>query len=186
MTRNFEAAPSVAPAPSAARPDRESVAAVLEELGGWEGQDRHSMLRRWHRGALSLIHLHVLSTLEADGPTSMSHLAETLDVSVASATGIVDRMERRGLVARRHDTSDRRVVLVELTSAGREVFRDLPARRREHLARLLSELSDDELGAFLVGVRALRAARTRLLDREDEAEATAATASPATAVEGAR
>jgi DNA-binding MarR family transcriptional regulator len=142
--------------------DRENVAAALDELSGWGPKDRHGAFQRWHRGALSLVHLNVLAALEAEGSLSMSGLADTLDVSVASATGIVDRMERRGLVVRRHDTEDRRVVLVSLTSAGADVFRDLAARRREHLARLLRELSDDDLAAFLRGIRALRAARTRL------------------------
>ncbi len=143
-------------------PDRELVGAVLEELSGWGPRDRHWTFRRWHRGALSLVHLNVLAALEAEGSLSMSRLAESLDVSVASATGIVDRMERRGLVERRHDTEDRRVVLVHLTSAGTDVFRELGVRRREHLGRLLAELSDDDLAAFLQGIRALRAARVRL------------------------
>jgi DNA-binding MarR family transcriptional regulator len=146
--------------------DRENVVAVLDELSGWGPHDRHSMFQRWHRGALSLVHLNVLAALEAEGPLSMTHLAETLDVSVASATGIVDRMERRGLVERRHDTEDRRVVLVELEQAGRDVFRDLSARRRERLGRVLRELSDDDLAAFLRGIRALRAARARLMATE--------------------
>ena len=147
----------------AAPGDRENVAAALDELSGWGPKDRHWTFQRWHRGALSLVHLNVLAALEAEGSLSMSHLAESLDVSVASATGIVDRMERRGLVERRHDTEDRRVVLVQLTPAGSDVFRDLAARRREHLARLLRELSDDDLAAFLRGVRALRGARSRLI-----------------------
>jgi DNA-binding MarR family transcriptional regulator len=151
--------------------DRENVVAVLDELGGWGPHDRHSMFQRWHRGALSLVHLNVLAALEAEGPLSMSRLADTLDVSVASATGIVDRMERRGLVERRHDSDDRRVVLVDLEPAGRDVFRDLSARRRERLGRVLRELSDDDLAAFLRGIRALRAARTRVI--ADEATHTA-------------
>ena len=48
----------------------------------------------------------------------MGDLAEELDVSVASATGIVDRMEQRGLVERRHGPDDRRVVMVDLTATG--------------------------------------------------------------------
>ena len=50
--------------------------------------------------------------LDTEGPTSMGRLAEALDISVASMTGIVDRMEERGLVERRHEGKDRRVVLV--------------------------------------------------------------------------
>ena len=76
---------------------------LLDELSRWGPRERGGMFRSWHRGSLSIVHLIVLTVLEADGPRSMGDLAEALDVSVASATGIVDRMERRGLVERRPD-----------------------------------------------------------------------------------
>ena len=49
----------------------------------------------------------------------MGALADSLDVSQASATGIVDRMEQRGLIERRRDDDDRRVIRVPLTADGR-------------------------------------------------------------------
>ena len=81
-------------------------------------------------------------------------------MSVASATGIVGRMENRGLVVRRHGESDRRVVVVDRSPAGEQIFRDIDARRREGLNKLLETLTDDELAALLTGHRALQAART--------------------------
>lgn len=118
-------------------------------------------LRRWKGGALSLVHLNVMSVLETEGPLPMSRLAEALDVSQASATGIVDRMEQRGLVTRQRDDDDRRVTRVALTEAGRGVIGGLATERREHLGVLLDDLSDEELAGFLVGLRAMRLARER-------------------------
>ena len=118
--------------------------------------------RAWHRGALSLVHLNVLTVLEADGPMSMGRLAEALDVSVASATGIVSRMMARGVVERRHDTLDRRVVVVHLTSAGSRIFQALEHHHRERLAELLEQLTEGEMAGFLLGLRALHAARARM------------------------
>jgi DNA-binding MarR family transcriptional regulator len=142
---------------------------ALTELTSWAPRDRAGAFRDWHRGSLSLVHLQVLTVLEADGGLSMSRLADALDVSVASATGIVDRMERRGLVERRHATIDRRVVDVRLTEGGMAVFAGFAEQRRERLGILLAELGDDELTGLLAGVRALRAARSRLLARAGEA-----------------
>ena len=122
--------------------------------------------RRWHRGALSLVHLNVLTVLEAEGPMSMGRLADALDVSVASTTGIVSRMTARGVVERRHDADDRRVVLVHLTPRGAVVFQNLEQHHRERLAKLLDQLSEDEMTGFLLGLRALRAARARTADNE--------------------
>ena len=73
---------------------------LLDEMTPWNAQERLGAFRSFLHGALSLIHVHVLTILEVQGPLSMSKLAEELDVSVASATGIVTRMEQRGLVKR--------------------------------------------------------------------------------------
>jgi len=137
---------------------------LLDELTSWPPGERVGLFRKWHQGAFSLIQLNVVAVLEAQGPLSMSRLAEALDVSVASATGIVDRMEHRGLVARRHEEDDRRVVVVSLAEAGTHVFRDMAAHRREHLGRLLAELTEDELAGFVKGIRAVRAARQRFVN----------------------
>jgi DNA-binding MarR family transcriptional regulator len=117
------------------------------------------MFRRWLAGSLSIIHLHVLTILEESGPLSMGKVAEALDVSIASATGIVDRMEQRGLVERQHQPGDRRIVLVKPTSAGRAVFSELDAQRRTSITRILERLTDDELSSFLIGLRAMGVAR---------------------------
>jgi DNA-binding MarR family transcriptional regulator len=140
--------------------DREAIIAELVgEMTSWSPKDRMQVFRSWLKGSLSLIHLHVLTVLEMGGPLPMSKLADTLDVSVASATGIISRMEERNLVEREHDDEDRRVVLVIPTETGLAVFRDMMEQRREHLAGLLSRLDDDDLQAFLRGLRAVRAAR---------------------------
>jgi DNA-binding MarR family transcriptional regulator len=140
---------------------------LLNELTSWSPRERMGALRKWHQGSLSLIQLHVLTTLEADGPLTMGRLAEAMDVSVASATGIVNRMEKRGLVERRHGETDRRVVVVRATESGTGVFREMEQRRRTGLGRLLGSLTDDELNGFLAGLMALRAARTAAIAADE-------------------
>ena len=136
---------------------------VLGELNQISLHDFQGALRRWHEGSLSLIHLNLLMRLRSEGPLSMSHLAELLDVSVASATGIVDRMEKKGLVERRRGETDRRVVDVHLLEGGAGVLDSMRAERQIRLGRLLAEIADEDLAALLRGLRAFRAARERLL-----------------------
>ena len=137
---------------------------LLEEMTAWSPRDRHGAFKNWHRHALSLVHLNVLTALEAEGPLPMSRLADAMDVSDASATGIVDRMEKRGLVERHHGTDDRRVVVVHPTEAGAQVFLDMATHRRSMLSRVLTELTEEEMASLLVGMRAIHAARRRLLE----------------------
>ena len=148
-----------ASAKRAAASTRPLVRDVLEELSSWNPREFIAAFQRWHQGSISLTHLNVLSVLEANGPLSMSGVADALDISVASATGVVDRMEARGLVKRRRHPEDRRVVLVETAAGARKVFRDIDSRRRRGLAKILSKLTDAELEGLLAGHRALRAAR---------------------------
>ncbi len=148
------------------------IAELVEEMTSWSPRERINAFRSWLKGSLSLIHLHVLTVLEADGPLPMSRLADTMDISVASATGIVGRMEERGLVERTHGEKDRRVVLVRPTEAGIAIFRDLTEHRRQSLTQLFTRLTDEELSALLIGLRAMRVARHALhaeTAKEDDA-----------------
>jgi DNA-binding MarR family transcriptional regulator len=174
--RSPSSAPGARP-PSSAPLAAETRAALaddlIDELAGWSPTDRLRAFTKWHQGSLSLVQLIVLTILESRGPLPMSRLAETLDVSDASATGIVDRMEKRGLVERGDDPNDRRVVLVRLTPEGAGIFRDHQQQRRGRLAMLVDRLSDDELGGLLLGLRGLRAAVVAMHAAVGDAEAAA-------------
>ena len=150
-------------------PSREELLGdVLNELNQISCRDFQGALKRWHEGALSLVHLNLLMLLRARGPLTMTHLAELLDVSVASATGIVDRMEKKGVIERTRSEEDRRVVEVSVTDVGEEVFSAMQAERQIRLAQLLSEIKDDDLAALLQGLRAFRDARERLMSQIPE------------------
>ena len=151
--------------PGAAAAERPLVGEVLGELSSWNPREFIAAFQRWHQGSISLIHLNVLTMLEANGPMSMSAVAESLDISVASATGVIDRMEARGLVKRQRHPDDRRVVLVQPAAGGRKVFGDIDNRRRKGLAMLLARLSDEELNGLLIGHRALRGARLAMSEQ---------------------
>jgi DNA-binding MarR family transcriptional regulator len=151
---------------SALATDRErALDDLLKELTVWTPRERQDAFRAWLRGSLSLVHLHVLTILEA-GPLPMSRLAEGLDVSVASATGIIDRMEGRKLVERRSDRDDRRVVVVHPTRRGSRVFEALAKGRRARLVPILERMTDDEIASFLVGLRAMRRIRAEIMGAE--------------------
>lgn len=158
---------------------------LLNELTSWSPRERLGTFKTWQRCSLSLVHLNVITVLEAaGGPLAMRQIAEALDVSDASATGIIDRLERRGFVERRHAEDDRRVVHVQLTAAGSQIFREFGEMRRRRLAALLERLDEAELAGFLGGVRALRAAGRALATTDDApamgaAIANATSASPA-------
>src|SRR5438552_3944968 len=79
---------------------------------------------------LSPIQCHVLHLLEPRRPLPMSRLADTLSCDASNVTGLVDRMESRGLVRRRSSPEDRRVKVLQLTPTG--------ARLRTQLLRQMT------------------------------------------------
>jgi len=124
--------------------------------------ERAAFAERCHARAISMSHLHLMSFLDAQGPLAMSRVAELLGSGLPTATGLVSRMEERGLVVRTHDTEDRRVVTVSLTEAGMEELRELNSARRARMAAALARLSVPEQTRLLAGIRTLRSAFEQL------------------------
>ena len=67
---------------------------------------------------LSPAQCHALHLIEPDRPIPMGELAETLGCDASNVTGLVDRLESRGLVRRRPSEGDRRVKVLVLTPTG--------------------------------------------------------------------
>jgi DNA-binding MarR family transcriptional regulator len=103
-------------------PDRPELAeAALDEALGLV----ISRLRNiWHRRmrALDLTPPQAISLRKLlDGPMSMGSVAEVLECDASTLTGIADRLEERRLIQRQIDPADRRVKLLALTQAGRDL-----------------------------------------------------------------
>jgi len=78
----------------------------------------------------------------------MRRIAEMFDLTSAGATGLVQRVERHGLVERRHRADDRRVVECDLTPEGRRLVLEFAGLRSAELQRILSILDLDEVATF--------------------------------------
>ncbi len=87
----------------------------------------------------------LMATLKhlAEGSVPMREIASRLMCDASNMTGIADRLEERGLLARRSDPDDRRVKLLVLTDNGRAVLADLGASLLPELPGL-GRLDDDQ------------------------------------------
>lgn len=142
-----------------------AIDAIIAEVQGAMCRIRAAGSRRLIGQGVSMAHMHVLWLLEDQGPLPMSRIAEAIDVSLSNATGLVDRMEERGLVERTRVKEDRRVVIVRPTDRGRAVMDELELFRRSHMERILRHLSPEQLervGAALDDIRAAYAAERTL------------------------
>lgn len=76
--------------------------------------------------------------------TTPSQLAHAVSLSQATITGILDRLESRGLVARERNPRDKRRVLVELTAEGRAAVDAAPLPLHARFAARLAKLTEEE------------------------------------------
>lgn len=95
---------------------------------------------------LSPVQAHVVRQL-GEGPLAMSTLANYLSCDASNVTGLVDRMEARGLVERRSSEQDRRVKMLVLTESG-VALRERLLERLAEPPELIASLSDDDLRAL--------------------------------------
>ena len=83
----------------------------------------------------------ILRSLLKHGPTSSADLSRMLYVTPSNITGVIDRLEKKGLVDRVRKTGDRRVALIQLTETGKALSTQLPDPIEE---RFISGLADLE------------------------------------------
>jgi MarR family transcriptional regulator, organic hydroperoxide resistance regulator len=105
---------------------------------------------------LSPAQCHVLHLIEPGRPIPMGQLAETLSCDASNVTGLVDRLESRGLLRRRPSDADRRVKVLDLTATGVRLrtvllermlappptLRRLSVRDQRTLVRILTRLRE--------------------------------------------
>ena len=92
--------------------------------------------------------------LMQDGMT-IGTMSQKRGVDAPAATGIITRLEQTGLVERRHDREDRRVVKVYLTAEGQDISRTLVSVVEDFEQRLKHGFAEGELDRFLTQLHQL-------------------------------
>ena len=125
-------------------------------LAGWQGLE------------LTMPQARTMFLLHRQGPTRMGVLSEQLGRGLPSATSMVDRLVRKGLVERVQDPSDRRVVACRLTDQGTTAVERFWQISRERRLALVDALTDEELETVVPALEILtRTAATREMERRD-------------------
>jgi DNA-binding MarR family transcriptional regulator len=107
---------------------------------------------------VTLAQFRALVVLAYAGPQRTVDLAEELGVNSSTATRLVDRLVRRGLVSRDVHPKDRRATTLTITSGGCDVVDAVMARRRHEAGEVLGRMSAVDRTHLLAGLEAFRAA----------------------------
>ena len=110
------------------------------------GKTLHNLQDRWaEMHGLTEGRLGVMFRLFRCGPTPLGDLAEDLDTTPRNITGLVDHLERDGLVTRVPDSEDRRSVRATLTEAGKVRIEAIWKKGMERQFEIVKEFSKEDL-----------------------------------------
>lgn len=112
---------------------------------------------------VSSAQLNCVLALYEQGAMSSSQIARSIFVKPSTVTGIIDRLEQKGLVTRVRRSPDRRVITIELTPAGEELARNAPPPIQQKIIDGLRSLTPEEAEKILRGLQTL----TEMLDVHD-------------------
>jgi DNA-binding MarR family transcriptional regulator len=143
---------------TAADPRSEAIDRFVADLHETISAFRCAGTGRLVRLGVSMTHMHVLWLLQHHGDLGMSRLAELLDVSDSNATGLIDRMEERGLVERVRVPDDRRVVNVRLAPGGIDAMDETEAVKEDRMRAILGHLDAVQLERVIQAFADLRGA----------------------------
>ncbi|MGD8985866.1 MAG: MarR family transcriptional regulator [Desulfobacteraceae bacterium] len=104
-----------------------------------------------------------LLALHENGPLPPSQIAKYIMVNSSTVTGIIDRLEQKGLVQRSRISTDRRVITVTLTDKGRELAEHAPPPIQEKIVEGLQKLPPYEIEKIVQALTKL----TYMLDVQD-------------------
>ncbi len=114
--------------------------------------DLHSRLLLQRHG-LTAPQLAALRAVNRLQPVTLGVVARAVHLSQATVTGIISRLEKRGLIARTRDERDRRTVRVEITPAGGALIRSAPSLLQERFRQELADLQEWERTMILANLQ---------------------------------
>ncbi len=116
------------------------------------------------RGGLTGPQQNTLAVLVSSGPTSLKDLSKQLGLAHSTVSGIVDRLEKQGLVARQVDEGDRRVSKIAASEVVLNYVREMPSLEKYPLAEAMRHATPAQRQQVREGVRLLR----ELLERHNQ------------------
>ena len=103
-----------------------------------------TLSKELQHGNVSFPQYFLLGFLALKGELTMTEIAKKMGHTTAAATGLVDRLENLGHVQRDHAKSDRRKILVKITSSGERIVSEVHDDMVNNLLKMMTHLDPDE------------------------------------------
>jgi len=137
--------------------DPTATQALLDWTAIYMRQSMNGFFRFARDSGLSWAQMAILMHLYYRGPREVMACGEILQLSPAGASQMIERLVQQGLVERSETPADRRVRLVQLTEAGRQLVDESIQAQQGWLDPLLAALSDEQRAVVSQALRLLTA-----------------------------
>lgn len=117
---------------------------------------------------LSIAQIDILAAVLLKGSASATILSERLNVSKPNLTGMIGRLEKRGLVKRRESKADRRVKNIELTKKGTDLINKVVPKVIIMMSEVLKSVSMNEKEALVSNLTLILDSLTNKICTKDE------------------
>jgi MarR family transcriptional regulator, organic hydroperoxide resistance regulator len=138
------------------------ILSVAHKFGHMQMRDR---AEPWRKLDVPLAQMKTLMIVHARGEMNARELAAELGVTPGNVTSIVNRLVSQGLVERKENTEDRRVVTLKTTEKGLKTIREIHETGLSKMKAVLNHMELEELVAFNRGLKAFLTAFTEEHDR---------------------
>jgi DNA-binding MarR family transcriptional regulator len=154
---------------------RRAIQQVRSELAGGNPPDQSIRNRRERGAEVGQAQFFVLHVLSEAGSLAVGDIAERCHVSGPTISRMLNQLEANGLIARRIEPANRRVIRVDVTEAGRAAEAEMTRRFEVALQNVLSPLTNQELADLITAFGHLE----RLVaDDSDDSQAAARSTTP--------
>jgi len=133
----------------------ESISQIISLNRNFSRTLRHEFHDLMQDSGFTLPQLSVISVLTKNGEQKVSDISEKMGLSNSTVSGILDRLEQKGIIERKRNKDDRRVVKIYLVKGSQQICREFHRKREEYFAHLLKKLSEQEISDIIKGLEIL-------------------------------
>jgi DNA-binding MarR family transcriptional regulator len=123
----------------------EIIGRIMQRVACMQDRPQTGPWDNWSRIDLTVQQIKTLAALWGHPALRMRALSELLGVNLSTMTGIIDRLVERNFVERGSDPEDRRIVLVQLSDAGRDEIGHIMRLGQAQFEALLEFIATDDL-----------------------------------------
>ncbi len=111
-----------------------------------------------------------LDTIAKKGKCTIGDLGKSLGIALSSVTELIDRLTKKHFVKRKKDVKDRRVVWINLTNTGLQVYKKINVKKQRQVAVILEKLSKRDRDALINILRVVSRTVERAENQSQRAE----------------